>query len=86
MGEASMLTIGEAKKATCPVCVARLGECPLAANGVVLAHLRFDVLAGVGVQDEHAMFVTTVGKIALCAADRVKGESPGPAAAGEPVR
>ncbi len=80
-----MLTILEAKKATCPLCVARLGECPLAANGVVLAYLRFNVLAGVGVQDEHAMFLTTVGKLALCAADRVSGEGPGPAA-GEPVR
>jgi hypothetical protein len=78
-----MLTIIEAKKATCPVCVARLGECPLAANGVVLAHVRFNVLADVGVQAEHAMFITTVGKIALCAADRVSGEGPGLAAAGE---
>ena len=77
-----MLTIIEANKATCPLCVARLGECSLAANGAVLAHLRFDVLAGVGVQDEHAMFLTTVGKIALCAADRIGGEGPGLAAAG----
>jgi hypothetical protein len=57
--------------------VARLAECPLAANGVVLAHLRFNVLAGVGIADGHAMFVTTVGKIALCAADRVSGEDAG---------
>jgi hypothetical protein len=81
-----MLTIGEAKKATCPVCVARLSECPLAANRVVLAHQRFNVLAGVGVQDGHAMFLTTVGKLALCAADRVSGEGPGPAGAEEPAR
>ncbi len=81
-----MLTILEAKKAICPVCVARLGECPLAAHGVVLAYPRFNVLAGVGVRDGHAMFLTTVGKIALCAADRVSGEGPGPAATGERAR
>jgi hypothetical protein len=81
-----MLTVSEAKKATCPVCAARLAECPVDAIGVVLSHLRFDVLAGVGVQEGHAMLVTTVGKIALCAADRVSGDGPGPAATGESAR
>jgi hypothetical protein len=40
----------------------------------MLARLRFNVLVGVGIEGEHAMFLTTLGKIPLCAADRINGE------------
>jgi hypothetical protein len=81
-----MLTAAEAKKATCPLCAARLAECPVTATGVVLVQLRFNVLVGVGVEGGHVMFLTTLGKIGLCAADRIKGEGPSPADAGADAR
>jgi hypothetical protein len=81
-----MLTSAEAKKATCPLCAARVAECAVAANGVVLVHLRFNVLVGVCVEGGHAMAFTTLGKIGLCSADRIGGESAAPADAGEDAR
>jgi hypothetical protein len=69
-----MLRVVDGAKATCKTCAARVAESQVSANGVVLAQLLFNVLAGVAIEGEHAMCVTTVGKIPLCAADRVNGE------------
>ncbi len=68
-----MLTMAEAEKASCPLCAARLAECPVDA-GIVQARPRFNVLVGVGMEGGHAMYLTTVGKIGLCAADRIDNE------------
>ncbi len=81
-----MLTMAEANKATCPLCAARLAECPVGAGGVVLARLRFNVLVGVGIEGGHAMYLTTVGKIGLCAADRIDNEPQKPADARDGAR
>jgi hypothetical protein len=68
-----LLTTIEAQKTTCSLCTARLAECTVDAGGFVLARLRFNVLVCVGIEGGHAMYLTTLGKIALCAADRISG-------------
>ena len=62
---------------TCPMCAARISECPTNEHGFPLADQVFNVGNAAADSMGHAMYVTPTGRIALCIAKRLAAVSLG---------
>ncbi len=65
------------KTVSCAACVAALAECPKNEHGFPLARLAFRVGNPARNDMGHAMYFSSEGRVALCAARRVEPQPEG---------